>query len=201
MSVIFLFTSTLMLLFFMWAKGELKMNRWLLSTTILCLLGLTLVVDIWNTEASHEIIGYILIMVGAVATATRLYMFGKFSKDKSPAVVGAETFIFAFLFLCLLPFYEMPVAPQSEEGWVWALLCAAALSFGSFSMFYAIAQIGPFYFSLYNKLEPVFTAIFSVLLIGEILSLSQYCGILIVIGSLVAYQLWDHRRKKKTALN
>lgn len=199
-TIILLFTSTLMLLFFMWLKGEVEVNTWLFVTTAACLVGLTFVVDLWHTKTSNDFIGYALAMLGAGATASRLYIFGKLTKSKPPMVVGAETFLCAFLFLLVLPIYQAPILPHSMAGWGWAILCAGTLSLGSVAMFYGIAKVGPFYFSLYNKMEPVFAAIFSALLIGEILKTSQYIGIVIVIVSLVTYQVWDHRRKYLAAL-
>lgn len=197
-AIVLLFTNTLMLLFFLWFKKELEVSMWLLVATFTCLFGISLVVDVWNIHSFGNWIGYALIMAGAVATASRLYIFGKLTKRKNPIVVGAETFLCAIVFLCLLPLYQMPVFPNSLSGWGWAFLSALSLSLGSFSMFYGIAKIGSFHFSLYNKLEPVFGAIFSAILIGEILNPTQYIGMMIVIGSLVGYQLWDYRRKQKT---
>lgn len=195
-AIVLLFTNTLMLLFFLWLKKELEVNQWLLIATVACLIGISFVVDVWNIHSLGDWRGYVLIMIGAAATASRLYIFGKLTQRKEPIVVGAETFLWAFCFLCLLPFYQMPILPQSISGFGWVFLSAVSLSLGSFAMFYGIAKIGAFHFSLYNKLEPVFGAIFSAILIGEILNLTQYIGMVIVIGSLVGYQLWDYRQRK-----
>lgn len=198
-AVVLLFTNTLMLLVFLWIKKELQINKWLLVTTLSCLLGITFVVDVWHAKSSTEITGYVLIMIGAIATASRLYIFGKLTQRRNPAVVGAETFICALAFLLLLAFYQMPIPPHTWGGIGWAILSGLSLSLGSFAMFYAIAKVGSFHFSLYNKLEPVFTALFSALLIGEILNWYQYFGMAIVIISLVTYQIWDHHNKTKAA--
>ena len=197
-AIVILFTSTIMLLFFQWFKKEIEVNKWLFVTTALCLLGITLVVDVWNIDPNAEMIGYILISVGAVASASRLYMFSQMVKNKPPPVVGAETFIFASLFLILLLFYDFPLGPQTIQGYGWALLSAISGSVATLFMFYGIKKAGAFHYSLYNKLEPVFGSILSAILISEILKPSQYFGMIIVIASLVFYQIWDYRRKLKT---
>lgn len=194
-AIVLLFTSTLMLLFFLWFKGEIEINKWLLITTAICFVGISFVVDVWNAKLSDNLIGYILIAVGAIATTSRMYIFGRQVQHKPPAVVGAQTFVFAFLFLLLLPLYKMPELPHTMLGYVWVILGGLTASLATFAMFFAIAKVGSFHFSLYNKLEPVFGSIFSAILIGEILGIGQYIGMLIVIGSLVSYQVWDHRRK------
>jgi drug/metabolite transporter (DMT)-like permease len=66
----------------------------------------------------------------------------------------------------------------------------AALSLASATivMFYAIRLLGSFQYSLMVKAEPVFTALLSALLAGEILTVSQYLGMALVIVSLIGYQ-------------
>ena len=45
------------------------------------------------------------------------------------------------------------------------------------------------------KLEPIFTSLFSVWMLNEILSVHQYFGIVLVVSSLAVYQIL--RRAKK----
>lgn len=174
--VVIIFLNTLMLMFYMWVRKELAVNPFLVLTTIICLIGLCFVVDIWSAKKPDEIIGYALALLGAVATAVRLYLFGKHTKTKNPMVVGAETFTVAFVFLCLLCFYQLPHLPQSIEGTGWSILSGLSLGLAGIAMFYGISRIGAFHFSLYNKLEPVFTSIFSVILIHEVLGSVNISG-------------------------
>lgn len=193
-TIVLLFTSTLFLMGYMWLKNEIKIQPWMISTTILCILGITFVVDIWHTKTPDELTGFVLVAIAILATTARMYIFGKLTQRQNPAVVGAETFIFALLFLLPLALYQTPMAPHSYTGYGWALLSGISLSLGGFLMFYAISKVGAFHFSLYNKMEPVFTAIFSALLIGEILNWYQYFGMAIIIISLTSYQIWNHRK-------
>ncbi len=197
-SVMILFTNTLMLLFYMIWRKEMESNRWLILTTFTALIGLTLVIDFWHAHGEYHILGYGFAILGAVATATRFYVFGKLMKSKPPIAVGAETFVTAFVFLGLLMIYQIPIAPQTTQGWWFVALSALGLTVGSFTMFWGIARIGPFYFSLYNKIEPIWAAVFSVILLHEVLKPGQYMGVVIVIVSLVSYQIWDHRHQKRT---
>lgn len=192
-AVTIVFLHSLLLLFFLCFKGEIIVNKWIVAVTLLCLIGIAFVVDIFSVSPVAEGIGYILAFMAALTTAWRLYIFGKLTQLKNPAVVGAETFIWASVFLIPLMFYQTPLLPNTTMGYVWVALSVVASSLASIMMFFAIGRLGGFYYSLYNKLEPVFAAIFSVLLIGEVLSFSQYMGIFIVIASLVSYQIWSVR--------
>jgi drug/metabolite transporter (DMT)-like permease len=46
------------------------------------------------------------------------------------------------------------------------------------------------------KTEPIFTALFSALLLSEVLNADQYAGIAAVIASLGAYQIMEQRRQR-----
>jgi drug/metabolite transporter (DMT)-like permease len=191
-----LFSYTLMLLFFMAFRGEIKLDSVTLLTTLLALLGLTMVMDIWHVQSVNNLTGFALAFMAAIATVCRLYLFGKQTEKRNPAVVGAEVFIVAFLFLLLLGFWKLPIVPQTLAGWGWSSLAALSLGSGSFGMFYGVALLGSFKWSLFAKVEPIFTALFSIWFLGETLKTSQYVGMAVVIGSLIAYQLLTHRKKK-----
>lgn len=187
--------TTMLMLFIAW-RGEMRLDRLTVLTTLLALLGLTFVVNLWDSaHARMNMMGVGLALLSALATASRLYVFGKLTQTRDASVVGAETFVFALLFCLSALLMGAPVAPASLSGWGWMALGCTALSAGTFGMFHAIARIGSFRFSLLLKIEPVFTAIFSAVLISEMLAPAQYGGILLVIGSLAAYQWLDHRRR------
>jgi len=193
------FSYTLMLYLFLVFKGEEKLNLQTLIPVFLAFIGLSLVVNVQDKLEEVSLPGLCLAFMAAIATATRVYAYGNVLKKNDPAVIGAETFIFTLLFCSLLTFYQTPLLPQSTMGWVWSGSSAAALSLGTFGMFYGISMIGAFKFSLFIKLEPVFGAIFSVILIGEKLNPTQYLGMATVILSLLVYQVLQHRQAAKKA--
>ena len=193
--IIIVFSHTLMLLFFLAWKKEVKLNALTLLTTLAALFGLSLVLDLWVQEHNYNLFGMLLAFVAAIATGTRLYVYGREMKTRNPAVVGAENFIFAVLFILPVIFFILPQAPTSLSANGFALLAALAQTFATFGMFYGIALIGSFRFSLFLKLEPIFTALFSIIFMKEILSWHQYVGMLTVIGSLVAFQYFDGKKK------
>lgn len=67
-------------------------------------------------------------------------------------------------------------------------------------MFYAIAILGAFQWSLITKLEPISTALYAYLVLGELLRPSQYAGMGLVLVSLGLYQLWASREKQKNGI-
>lgn len=195
--IIIVFTHTLMLLFFMAWRGEMKLDRLTILLTVMALTGLGLVLNVWNPDYLYaSLAGIALAFMTALATGARTYLYGQLTRERNPAVVGAETFIFAALFTLAILFWDMPQLPVSAAGHGWAALACLSLVLGTFGMFYGIALLGAFRWSLFLKLEPVFTALFSAILLHEFLNWHQYVGMMIVISSLAAYQYVEHRNIK-----
>jgi len=197
LAVVIMFSHTLMLLFYLIWRGEIKPDAATLTTTIVALIGLSFVLDLWHKQSGASLLGMGLAFVSAIAIASRLYVYGHQTKTRHPAVVGAENFLVAILFMPLVLFYQMPQAPHSLAGWGWMAAGSITLALGTMGQFYAISLLGSFRYSLLMKLEPLFATVFAALLISEFLKSSQYCGILLVTGSLMLYQWIDHRRRKK----
>lgn len=192
--IIIVFTHTLMLLLFMAWKREVRLDAATLLTTLAALLGLSFVLDLWSAYHSYSPLGMVLAFVAALATGTRLYVYGREMKTRNPAVVGAENFIFAVVFLLPVAAVMTPVGPGNFTGYCFALLAGLTQAAATFSMFYGIQALGAFRFSLFLKLEPVFTALFSIVLLHEVLAWHQYAGIAAVLASLVTYQYIETRR-------
>lgn len=193
--IIIVFSHTLMLLFFLAWKGEVRLDASTVAVTVSALAGLALVLDLWSVKETGSLIGMALAFMAALATVSRMYIYGRQTRERNPAVVGAETFIFATLFALFVLVAGWPALPQSAAGYLWAGLAAGSLTAGTFGMFYGIALLGSFRFSMFLKLEPVFTSLFSALLIHDMLKGSQYAGIGLVTASLAIFQFLEHRRK------
>ena len=193
-SITIIFSHTLMLLVIMRFKGELVVTPLLAGVTLVALLGIALVVDIFSNMEGINITGVVLAGIAAVATATRVYSFGKQVKTTPDSIVGAQVFAYASLFSLLVLFWQTPVLPTSFAGFTSLALCVASLGIGSICFFYGISLIGSFKFSLFTKLEPLFTCLYSYLILSETLHASQYLGIALVLGSLVLYQLVEGRK-------
>jgi len=193
--VIIFSTHTIILFFYMAWRGEVKLEGFIIMATLIALGGLTLVLDLWGSQSTSNLWGIGLAFVAAMAQTGRLYAYGHQTKNRHPAIVGAENFIVSSFLTLFVVFYKMPHLPSSLSGDAWAFASCLALALATIGMFFGIAIIGSFRWSLFLKLEPIFTAIFSALLLHEILKPSQYMGIAIVIGSLAIYQFMDHRTK------
>ncbi len=194
-TIIVVFSHTIMLLFLLAALGQQRLTPIAIGTTITALVGLSFVVDLWNNLDGLSVTGLGLASMAAIVTTFRLYIFGRQMASNSPATIGAQVFSTAAFFSLVLLLIDPAAAPQSAAGYGWVLCAAVSLILGTFGMFYGIAALGAFQYSLMSKLEPIFTALFSILILGEFLTLSQYFGMLVVLLSLAAYQNIEGRAR------
>lgn len=188
--IVIMFSHTLMIYCFLVFKKEEKANIRTIISVIVALIGLSFVLNIYSNFQGIHLGGLALAFMAAIATALRLYAYGNLVKDRNPAVIGAETFIVVMIISCFGFLFYTPIAPTTQEGWIWAGIAAASLSIGNFGMFYGIRLIGAFKLSFFAKIEPVFATLFSAVLIHEFLEPSQYLGMALIIGSLLSYQFF-----------
>ncbi|MDR3423803.1 MAG: DMT family transporter [Alphaproteobacteria bacterium] len=192
-AIIILFSYTLMLLFFMVWRGEMRLYKATVATTVTALVGLAFVLDVWHHQNAATIKGVALAFAAALASVGRFYVWGRQTKSRHPIIVGAESFLVAAVLISPAIFFGGHL-PTTAKGEMFAFLGSAATSLAAFGMFYGVRLMGSFRWSLFAKMEPVFTAIFSALLLGEILKTGQYIGIVIVLGSLALFQIFEQKR-------
>jgi drug/metabolite transporter (DMT)-like permease len=195
--IIIVFTHSLMLLFFMAFRKEIKLDATNLITTAIALVGLSLVLDIWHSIPRASLLGMALAFMSALATVSRLYVYDHQTKTRNPIAIGAENFLVAAVLSITVIFIQSPHLPTSSVGYLYTGLGGASLAAGTFGMFYGISLLGSFQWSLFAKIEPVFTSIFSIIILKEYLAPHQYIGIAIVIGSLATYQIIRQRQSSR----
>ncbi|MFO1026415.1 MAG: DMT family transporter [Acetobacteraceae bacterium] len=79
--------------------------------------------------------------------------------------------------------------PQSLAGWGAFLGVTITTTLSTLLIYISTARIGPFRTALIMNLEPLLTTLFSMLLLGETLTLTQGAGAALMIASLIAFQL------------
>ncbi|WP_432360428.1 DMT family transporter [Sporosarcina sp. UB5] len=139
--------------------------------------------------ALHITIGDLLCILGALLYAIHIIVTGKVTKNVDAISIGVLQLGFAGAWGLLFSFmFESPQLPGTTESWI------AILALGIFCS--AIGFIGqtvaqkyttPTRTGLIFSLEPVFAAIFAFIFVGELLTIKQYVGaILVLLGVLAA---------------
>lgn len=154
-----------------------------------------MVLDIGSAHNADSLYGYLLALLAAVTTAIRAQIFATEGQNQPPSVVGAQSFFIASLCVLGLLLYEFPVMPESSYGYGMLMAACVSMILGTCGMFYGFAYLGAYRYSMAAKLEPICTTLFGILIVNDLLSPLQYIGIAIVVGSLIALNVFDRQKK------
>jgi probable blue pigment (indigoidine) exporter len=81
-------------------------------------------------------------------------------------------------------------APHDAVGWIAVLVVSVATASGILMLYVSTNRIGPFRTAVVMNLEPLLASLISVPLLGEIITPLQAAGGAIMLGALVAFQVW-----------
>jgi probable blue pigment (indigoidine) exporter len=79
---------------------------------------------------------------------------------------------------------------QTVEGWVLAFVVGVGTAIAILTLYMSTIRIGPFRSALIMNLEPLLAALLSAPLLGEVLTPLQGIGAAIMLGAIVAFQMW-----------
>ncbi len=98
--IVILFTNTLILYLVYAFKGKEPLNVLTIMSITVALIGLGLVLNVYDNFQGIHMGGLALAFMASIATASRLYSFGNLVKTRNPAAVGAETFTLVLALFC-----------------------------------------------------------------------------------------------------
>lgn len=149
--------------------------------------------------------GVLLLFFAVISALINILFLKKLAmKYSSATIIKTQNLLGALFFLPLfliLDFQDFKTIRPSSDA-IWALIKLAVFASTLAFMFYTIAvrNIGVARTSIFSNLIPVFTAVFSFMILGEKIDLSKILGIIIVISGLMLTQTARLRNKNKSAL-
>jgi probable blue pigment (indigoidine) exporter len=81
-------------------------------------------------------------------------------------------------------------APQTAYGWLAVAIVSVCTAVAILTLYMSTVRIGPFRSALIMNLEPLIATVLSAPLLGELITPLQGLGAAIMLGALVAFQLW-----------
>jgi len=146
--------------------------------------------------------GVMLLFFAVFSALINIIFLKKLSlKYSSTTIIKTQNLLGAILFLPLFLIFDfktfITIKPTGEL--VFALLKLSVFASTLAFMFYTIAvrKIGVARTAIFSNLIPVFTALFSFILLREIIDLSKILGIAIVISGLLLSQSARLRKKQR----
>lgn len=80
--------------------------------------------------------------------------------------------------------------PHNAVGWISVLVVSVSTATGILTLYVSTRRIGPFRTALIMNLEPLLASLLSAPLLGEIITPVQAIGGAVMLGALVAFQMW-----------
>lgn len=129
----------------------------------------------------------VYVFAGALFYAIYIIVTDAFSKKCDSLLLGVWqlgfTALYAFMFMLI---FETPNLPQSSLGWVSLFVMAIpCTAFGFVAQTFAQRYTPPEHASMLFALEPVSSAIFSFLILGEVLQTRAYIGAVIIFVAVI----------------
>ncbi|MBM4429892.1 MAG: DMT family transporter [Chloroflexi bacterium] len=158
------------------------------------------VVLFWHPYESAALTGVLLMLVNTLATATYVVVGQKYVYGPDPAVSTAWTILGAaagtFLYALSSSQLSLKFAPA---GWVWAALLALVPTvLAIVFLWQGVALIGPPRASIAGALEPPFSILLAVLLLGESMSFQQVLGGALILAGVLAVRLQATSQVRRT---
>lgn len=166
---------------------------------IISFIGVLVFIINRNGTLSFNVRGLVLLMVAVLsATGYNLTLSRLVGKYSPVFIVNIQNIIGALLFLpvfLISDFHHFLSTPFSFTHFVPIIELSVFASCGAFILFaYSVGNMGISKANVFSNCIPVFTALFSFILLGDKLTLQNIAGMAIVITGLFLSQM-DGRRK------
>lgn len=144
------------------------------------------------TFAVFSAVGYTLTLSRLVGTYDPIYIVN------IQNMIGAFLFLPVFLITELKPFINTPFSAKSS---IPIIELAVFASCGAFILFaWSVKNMGVSKANVFTNLVPVFTALFSFIVLGDTMTLQNIAGMIIVIAGLFMSQKNGRPKKEEEAL-
>ena len=156
---------------------------------VVAFLGLALMIGAYPQHLS--MLGLTFSLGAAVSRAVFLLVARAELQDADPRQTTwyslvSSTALFALAAVVTVDWHP----PHGTVGWLSVLVVSVATASGILMLYVSTRRIGPFRTALIMNLEPLLATLISAPLLGEIITPLQAVGGAVMLGALVAFQLW-----------
>jgi drug/metabolite transporter (DMT)-like permease len=172
---------------------------------IISFIGILVFIINRNGTLSFNIRGLVLLLIAVLSASGYNLTLSRLVGKYSPVfIVIIQNIIGALLFLPLFlvfDFHHFLSAPFSLRHFIPIIELSVFASCGAFILFaYSVGNMGISKANVFTNCIPLFTALFSFILLGDKLTLQNIAGMVIVIAGLFLSQINGHRKNTDEAL-
>jgi drug/metabolite transporter (DMT)-like permease len=172
---------------------------------IISFIGILVFIINRNGTLSFNIRGLVLLLIAVLSASGYNLTLSRLVGKYSPVfIVIIQNIIGALFFLPLFlvfDFHHFLSAPFSLRHFIPIIELSVFASCGAFILFaYSVGNMGISKANVFTNCIPLFTALFSFILLGDKLTLQNIAGMVIVIAGLFLSQINGHRKNTDEAL-
>ncbi|MGD0343065.1 MAG: DMT family transporter [Bacteroidales bacterium] len=172
---------------------------------ILSFIGVVVFVMNRNGAVSFNMKGFFFLMLAVFSASGYNLTLNRLVGNYSPVfIVNVQNTIGLVLFLpvfLVFDFKHLLVTPFSLRSFIPIIELSVFASCGAFILFaYSVRNMGITRANVFTYFIPIFTAVFSFIILGDKLTLQNILGMVIVISGLMMSQINGHRNKTDDAL-
>ncbi len=175
-------------------RGDVNLDVRLVSLIFLALGGLGLVLGV--TLETLNPTGVILSVIGMAGAAFMIVLVADQAQSVGPISANFIMSVWALVYLLIaivvgpmLGLFDNIVFPQTLFGWVCVLAAGATVTLGFVTFFIGARLIGTTRAVMLSIFEPIFAILLAIIFIQEWLSLTQWVGAIIIVGSLYLFEI------------
>jgi drug/metabolite transporter (DMT)-like permease len=194
MTILIFFTHPLLVALAASLSGDDHVPGTLFGQLLVGFLGLVLAIGF--SVQGLDLTGIGLAALAAVAAVVVILGNGRAMARASSLAVVLYMMLSAAITLGLLfPFFGSFALPATATGWLGFAGVAIGSTVGTLAFFCAVPILGTVRATMISNLEPLLGILFAMLIVGERLSLLQYAGIAMVLGSIVTMNMGGQARR------
>lgn len=145
-----------------------------------------------DEHAPNPLFGNILQICGMVFAALYAIFVRRLSVRYTPLCITSVQAWAGLIFFSpamLMPGMGLPEGGATPLAWASVVFIGLGVSFGAYSLYgFSISRMGAARSSMFMNLIPVFTLIFSMIILGERLTFEQYLASALVLGGVMISQ-------------
>lgn len=195
LALLVFFTHPLLIAAIWHWRGRERLSPRRLGLGLLVLAGLALALG--TAFDNPDPTGLALSAMAAVAVVCVIIASASAQREATSTQVNfVMTAVSAGVLLAATSLFSAWSLPVGPAGWAGLIGTAFGVTFGLLGFLAAFRFIGPVRATMLSNVEPLLGILFAVALLGERLSLSQWCGVALVIAGLALFEAPDRRRDR-----
>ena len=177
-------------------RGHSRLRPVLMILIAIALMGLAMVLGVTTASLNRYGVGFSV--MGMIGAAVLIVLLADHARQIGPIAanfyMSSWLLVYLTVIILLSPFlgeFGVMGFPTSFSGWVSIFAAGVTITLGFVTFFAGVNLIGATRAVMISLSEPIFAILLAIVLVQEWLSLVQWVGVFIIVGSLYLFELFS----------